>query len=195
LLGRAKEAREVTQGKGEGCFHSSPFLSATDQEGGSMKRYLKGIKGISGFMNAIAAIGLTFIMLLTTLDVILRLFKSPIVGTYELVAFTGGIIIGFAVPMTSWMRAHVYVDFLIQKLPQGRRNIVNIFTRLMVIALFTIAGVNLFKHGFYLYSTHEVTPTLQLPFYPVVFGIAIACALQCFVMIGDIVKIAGGEYE
>jgi TRAP-type C4-dicarboxylate transport system permease small subunit len=160
-----------------------------------MEGYLKGIKGISRFMNAIAAIGLTFIMLLTTLDVILRLFKNPIVGTYELVAFTGGIIIGFAIPMTSFMRAHVYVDFLVQRFPEGQRNVVNIFTRLMVIAFFIIASVNLFKHGWYLYSTHEVSPTLQLPFYPVVFGIAVACVLECFVMIADIVKIAGGKYE
>jgi TRAP-type C4-dicarboxylate transport system permease small subunit len=160
-----------------------------------VEAYLKGIKGISRFMNAIAAVGLTFIMLLTTVDVILRLFKSPIVGTYELVAFTGGIIIGFAVPMTSWMRAHVYVDFLVEKLPKSRRNIANIFTRLLGIVFFGIAGANLFKHGYYLYSTHEVTPTLQLPFYPVVFGIGIAFVLQCLVMIGDIVKIAGDKYE
>jgi TRAP-type C4-dicarboxylate transport system permease small subunit len=97
--------------------------------------------------------------------------------------------------MTSWMRAHIYVDFLVQKLPEGRRNIANIFTRLMVIAFFIIASVNLFKHGFYLFKTHEVSPTLQLPFYPVVLGIAVACVLECFVLIADIVKIAGGKHE
>lgn len=160
-----------------------------------MNVYLKCLRGVSGFMNAIAAIGLTFIMLLTILDVILRSFKMPIVGTYELVAFTGGIIIGFAIPLTSWKRGHVYVDFLIQKLPPGSRDIVNIWTRLIVLIFFAIVGVTLFKHGGYLYSTKEITPTLQIPFYPVVFGIAIACILECFIMIGDIVKIAGGQYE
>lgn len=160
-----------------------------------MDVYLKGVKNVSAFMNAIAAFGLTFIMALTCLDVILRIFKSPIVGTYELVAFTGGVIIGFAVPMTSWARAHVYVDVLIQRLPEGNRNIANIFTRLMVIIFFVIASVNLFKHGLYLIKTHEVSPTLQLPFYPVVLGIAVACVLECLVMIADIIKIAGGNYE
>jgi TRAP-type C4-dicarboxylate transport system permease small subunit len=160
-----------------------------------MDAYLKGVKGISGFMNAIAAVGLTFIMLLTTLDVILRIFKTPIVGTYELVAFTGGVIIGFAIPMTSWARAHIYVDFLIHKLPEGNRNIANVFTRLMVIIFFIIASVNLFKHGWYLYNTGEVSPTLQLPFYPVVFGIAVACVLECLVLAADIMKILGGKYE
>jgi TRAP-type C4-dicarboxylate transport system permease small subunit len=160
-----------------------------------MDAYLKAVKGISGVMNALAAIGLTFIMLLTTLDVILRTFKAPIVGTYELVAFTGGVIIGFAIPMTSWARAHIYVDFLIQKLPEGNRKVATIFTRLMVIAFFIIASVNLFKHGWYLYGTHEVSPTLQLPFYPAVFGIGVACVVECAVLIAEIVKIVGGRYE
>lgn len=160
-----------------------------------MDAYLKGVKGVSGFMNAIAAVGLTFIMLLTTLDVILRTFKTPIVGTYELVGFVGGIIIGFAVPMTSWARAHIYVDFVIQKLPEGNRTVANIFTRSMVLTFFIIASVNLFKHGSYLYSTGEVSPTLQLPFYPVVFGIGFACVVECAVLIGDILKIVGGKYE
>ena len=142
-----------------------------------MEAYLKGIKGISGFMNAVAAICLTFIMLLTTLDVILRTLKTPIVGTYELVGFMGGLIIGLAIPMTSWARAHIYVDFVIQKLPPGNQKVANIFTRLVVIAFFIIASVNLFKHGFYLYSTREVSPTLQLPFYPVIFGIGLACVV------------------
>lgn len=160
-----------------------------------MNAYLKWLRVISIFMNAIAAIGLTFIMLLTIIDVILRSFNAPIVGTYELVAFTGGIIIGFAIPLTSWNRGHVYVDFLIQKLPPGSRDIVNIWTRLIVLIFFAIVGVTLFKHGSYFYSTNEITPTLQIPFYPVVFGIAVASILECFIMIGDIVKIMGGKYE
>lgn len=149
-----------------------------------MDAYLKGVKGVSAFLNAVAAIALTFIMLLTTLDVILRLLKMPIVGTYELVGFTGGVIIGFALPMTSWARAHIYVDFVVQKLPEGNRKVANLFTRLVVILFFLIAAVNLFKHGLYLYGTREVSPTLQLPFYPVIFGIGIACVVECLVWSG-----------
>ncbi|OPY66555.1 MAG: Tripartite ATP-independent periplasmic transporter [Syntrophorhabdaceae bacterium PtaU1.Bin034] len=160
-----------------------------------MEAYVRGIKGISGFMNAVAAICLTFIMLLTTLDVILRMFKTPIVGTYELVGFMGGVIIGFAIPMTSWVRGHIYVDFVIQKLPPGGRKAAHTVTRLMVIAFFVVAGLNLIKQGVYLYRTREVSPTLQLPFYPVVFGIGFACVVECLVLIADIVKISGGKYE
>jgi TRAP-type C4-dicarboxylate transport system permease small subunit len=160
-----------------------------------MEGYIKGVKKISGFMNAIAAVALTFIISLTTLDVILRIFKHPILGTFELVAFTGAVIFGFAIPMTSLHRAHIYVDFLIQRFPEGRRDVINIFTRLAAIALFAIASFNMFKHGFYLYTTHEVSPTLQLPFYPAIMGLGVACVLECLVLIADIFKIVRGQYE
>ncbi len=102
-----------------------------------MKGFLDKINGISRFLNIIAGISLTFLMLLTVMDVILRSFKRPIVGTYELVAFSGAVVIGFSVPLTSWVRGHIYVDFFILRFSQKVRNIFNIATRCVVIVLFS----------------------------------------------------------
>ena len=69
-----------------------------------MKGFLSGVEKISKFLNVIAGISLIFLMLLTIIDVILRtkIFKSPVVGTYELVAFSGAVVIGFSMPLTSY---------------------------------------------------------------------------------------------
>jgi hypothetical protein len=67
----------------------------------TMKGFLSKVRGLSGFLNIIAGISLTFVMLLTVMDVVLRTLKRPIVGTYELVAFSGAVVIGFALPLTS----------------------------------------------------------------------------------------------
>jgi len=101
-----------------------------------MKGFLSGVERISKFLNIIAGIALTFLMCLTILDVILRFFKRPVVGTYELVAFSGAVVIGFSMPLTSFVRQHIFVDFLILKFSQKVRNIFNIGTRCLVIALF-----------------------------------------------------------
>jgi len=45
-----------------------------------MNRFLNKIKGLSRVFNVIAGISLTFLMLLTVMDVILRALKRPIVG-------------------------------------------------------------------------------------------------------------------
>jgi len=36
---------------------------------------------------------------------------------------------------------------------------------------------------------------LQLPFYPVAYGVAVSCFVQCLVLVADMVKIYRGEYE
>jgi TRAP-type C4-dicarboxylate transport system permease small subunit len=160
-----------------------------------MEGFLSKIKDISRFLNLIAGISLSFLMFLTIFDVILRFFRKPIVGTYELVAFSGAVVIGFSVPLTSWLRGHVYVDFLILKFSQKTRNILHIITRCLVIWLFLMIGWNLIKYGMDLHKSREVSLTLQMPFYPFAYGLAICCFIQCVVIFCDILKILGGEYE
>jgi TRAP-type C4-dicarboxylate transport system permease small subunit len=160
-----------------------------------MNGFLNKIKGLSRVFNVIAGISLTFLMLLTVSDVILRTLKKPIVGTYELVAFSGAVVIGFAVPLTSWVRGHIFVDFFILRFSQKVRNIFNISTRCLVIVLFFLIGWNLIKYGMDLQKSGEVSLTLQMPFYPVAYGVAVCCFVQCLVLICDIIKVFGGEYE
>jgi len=160
-----------------------------------MEVFLKTINGISRFLNIIAGISLTFLMLLTITDVILRGFKSPVPGTFEMVAFAGAVVIGFSLPRTSWLRAHIFVDFFILKFSQKGRDIFNIATRCVVIMLFFLIGWNLIKYGMDLQKSGEVSLTLQMPFYPVAYGVGVCCFIQCLVMVCDIVKIFGGKYD
>jgi TRAP-type C4-dicarboxylate transport system permease small subunit len=160
-----------------------------------MKGFLNVIKGMCTFLNVIAGISLTFLMLLTISDVVLRFFKMPISGTYEMVAYSGAIVIGFSLPLTSWLRGHIFVDFLVLSFSKKVQNIFNLTTRCIVLALFMLMGWNLMKYGMDLFKSGEVTPTLRLPFYPIAYGVGVCCFLECLVMVGDIYKILGGEYE
>lgn len=159
-----------------------------------MKIVLAVVHGLSKFLNSISSVALIAIMVLTTADVVLRIFKKPIVGTYEIVGLLGAVVIGFGIPLTSWIRGHIFVDFIIEKFPEGRKDVVNIFTRLLGIGLFFIAGWNLIIVGMDLYVTGEVSLTRQLPFYPIAYGLAVSCFVQCLVLICDIIKIFGGEF-
>ena len=153
-----------------------------------------GLK-ISKFLYAVSGITLVFMMLLTVLDVMLRILGRPIAGTYELVGYSGAVVIGFALPFTSWSRGHVYMEFLIEKLPKERRGVVNVSTRIIGIILFGLAAYNLIDVGIVLYTTGEVSPTLRLPVYPFAWGVGVCCFVICFVLFCDILRIYGGEYE
>ena len=160
-----------------------------------MEGFLSKVKRISQYLNVIAGISLTFLMLLTITDVVLRIFKRPVVGTYELVAFSGAVVIGFSMPLTSFIRQHIFVDFFILKFPQKVRDIFNIATRCLVIGLFLLVGWNMLKYARDLQKSGEVSLTLQMPFYPIAYGVGGCCFILCLVFVGDIVKIVKGEYD
>ena len=160
-----------------------------------MKGFLAAVRGVSSALAAVAGGSLTFLMLLTIADVVLRMLGRPIVGTYELVALGGAIAIGLSLPLTSWVRGHIYVDSFVARLPRVPRAVLNVATRLLVLALVFLLGWNLLKYALDLRSAGEVTPTLRVPFFPVAFGMGLACLLECLVTIADIVKIFRNEYE
>ena len=160
-----------------------------------MNVFVKVVGQISKFLNVIAGISLIFLMFLTIIDVILRGFGKPIVGTYELVALSGAVAIGLSIPRTSFLRGHIYVDFLIAPFSQKVRNLFNITTRCLVFFLFILAGWNLLKFGWGLQESGEVSLTLQMPFYPVAYGVGICCFVQCLVMACDLIKIHGGTFD
>lgn len=160
-----------------------------------MDGFLNAIRRITRFMHAIAGCSLVFMMFLTVSDVILRSFRRPIVGTYELVAFAGAMVIGFSLPYCSWLRGHIYVDSLVLLFPSRVRRTFHVMTRCMAAGLFFIIGWNLFKMGMDFTRTGEVSLTLQLPYYPVALALSFCCFAQCLVLLTDIVKVFGGRYE
>jgi TRAP-type C4-dicarboxylate transport system permease small subunit len=143
---------------------------------------------IAYFMYGIAGVALAGIMFLTVADVFLRLFKIPIVGTYEIVSLLGAVVIGFAIPQTTIERGHVLMDFLTGRLSFGGQQVLHLVTRLLAISIFFIIGWNLFNLGNDLMSTGQVSLTLKLPEYPVAYGIAFCCLFQCLVLLADLIK-------
>ena len=160
-----------------------------------MTRVFAGVRALSRLLHGLAGVSLVFLMLLTVVDVVLRAFRHPIPGTYELVGFAGAMAIGCAMPLTSWMRGHVYVDTIVARLPKAGQACFHIATRLLATALFVLLGWNLVRFGLDLRASGEVSPTLELHFYPVALGLAVAAFLQAIVLLCDIAKVRRGEYE
>jgi TRAP-type C4-dicarboxylate transport system permease small subunit len=160
-----------------------------------MPGFLWFTEKISKWMNVIAYTALTFIMLLTVTDVILRMFRHPIIGTFEIVQLAGAVVIAFGIPLTSWRRGLIFVDFFVNTFPGWAKNTMNILTRVLSIAIFGLIGYNLFRFATDLVRSGEVSPTTQLPFHPVIFAMAFACFIEVLVLFTDIIKVMGGKYE
>lgn len=145
-------------------------------------------------MSVISGAILLFMAGLTLADVILRAFGKPILGTYEIVAFLGAAVAGFALPRASLKGAHVYVDLVTSKLSQKVQRVLNIVTKLLGVLLFLFGAIYLVMMGTKFYSTNSVTMTLRVPFYPVVFGLALSCLVQCLVSLSQMLGDEGGNH-
>jgi TRAP-type C4-dicarboxylate transport system permease small subunit len=148
---------------------------------------------VSRLMYWIAGIALAGIMSLTVADVILRYFKLPIEGTFEIVSLLGAVVIGFAIPQTTIERGHVLMDFLTERLSFGGQRVLHLVTRLLGSFTFLIIGWNLFKLGNDHLANGQVTLTLKFPEYPVAYGIAFCCLLESLVLLSDLIKQKGAE--
>ncbi len=146
-------------------------------------------------LNAIGAVALAFMMLLTVADVLMRAFGHPLVGTYEVVGLSMALVIGITIPKVSLDRGHVYMEIVLDKLAKGNKDVLNTFTRLICIFLFVLIGYNLFVAGNEYRISGEVSPTIQLPAYPLAYAVGVCCFIECMVFLLQIVKIWRGEYE
>ncbi len=150
---------------------------------------------LSNFMSIVAGTVLVFMVILTFIDVVMRFFGSPVPGVYEVIAYLGVAVTGFALPRASMMKTHVYVDFVIDKVSPTWRKILKVLTRIIVFFMFLFASWYFVEMGKSFIATKSVTMTLRLPFYPVVFGMAVSCLVQCLVSIYEIFEKEEGSNE
>ena len=127
-------------------------------------------------------------MSLTIADVILRIFRRPILGTYEVVGLLGAIVIAFAMPHTTHQHGHVAVEIVVSRLSLPAQSLINLITRILSILLFALVAWECLQYGNDLKAAGEVSMTLRLPFYPVLHGIALAAAVVCLVVLSGIFK-------
>lgn len=159
-----------------------------------MEEILAVIKKMSRFMYWIAGAALASIVFLTVTDVILRRCRMPIDWAYEVVVLLGAIAIGFSLAQTTIDEGHVFMDFLIVKLPPALQRIFAIITRILGIVTFAIFGWRLFPFGNNLWRSGQASPILQIPEYPVAYGIGVCCFTVCAVLLYDLVnKVRGGK--
>jgi TRAP-type C4-dicarboxylate transport system permease small subunit len=158
-----------------------------------MKPFVSLMRRADVWLNTVAEVVLVGMMMLTVVDVFLRTFGKPIVGTYELVALAGAIVIGFAVPKTSWDRGHVFVDVLIENRSQGVKNALFAGTRIVGIIIYALLSWNLMKKGMVLQRSHEVSLTLRIPFYPAAYALALCFFVQALTLVTDLFRIHEGK--
>ena len=115
---------------------------------------------------------------ITCADIAMRLFRRPILGTYDIVEFLA---------QTTVKQGHVAVQLIVARLSPRVQKFIYVITHLLSIALFALLAWECVRYGNDLQASGEVSMTLQLPFLPVLYGIAMSAVMVCLVLAADIV--------
>ncbi len=145
-------------------------------------------QSLSKILYWIAGAAIVAMMVLTCADVVLRYFRKPIPGTYELVCFLGAAAVAFAMAHTSVEKGHVSVSFLVDLLPHRLQGLIQSITSGFGLFLFALIAWQSLAYGNDLRVSGEVSMTLELPFYPFVYGIGFSAAVVCLILILDLLK-------
>lgn len=143
----------------------------------------RGVRTTSRVCNCLAIVSVTVMMILTVCDVVLRMFRRPITGTYEIVGLLGAVFISFSLAYTSIEHGHIAVDFLIRRFRQQVQRCFEGVTSFVCAVLFGLITWQSFVYAVHIQQTGEVSLTLQVPLYPFVYGMAIGCGLLCVVLL------------
>lgn len=152
-------------------------------------RFLERISNeLARLLYWIAGTAIITMMVLTCGDVILRFFRRPIPGTYELVCFLGAVAVAFAMAHTTVEKGHVAVSLVVRLFPARIQGLVESITSTFGFVFFALIAWRSVLYGHDLYTSGEVSLTLQLPFYPFVYGIGFSAAAVCLVLLTDLFK-------
>jgi len=136
----------------------------------------------------VAGAAIIAMMLLTCADVVLRYLRKPIPGTYELVCFLGAVAVAFAMAHTSVEKGHVSVSYIVQLFPQRIQRIIESIIGCFGLFLFVLIAWQSASYANELRLSGEVSLTLELPFYPFVYGIGFSAAVVCLILLSDLLN-------
>lgn len=153
------------------------------------------IKKFNRALFIIGGFALVFMMLITVADTILRMFARPIIGTYELVGLSAAVVLGFSIPYTTSLKGHIVVDFFTMKFSPKVKKFWLTITRILGLFLFAFMSYEMFIMANDLRKSGEVSATLQLPFYPIAYGIGVCLIFQVITLIADTILAIKGEMK
>ena len=136
-----------------------------------------------------AGAGMVAMLALIVADVIgIKLFKWPIPGGIEIIGFLGVVVIAFAIAYTQVTRGHIQVEFLVMRLPRRVQGGISAFVFLLGLALFILLAWRSCDYALALQQTGEVSMTQGIPFYPLVYAMALVCIPVCLALLAGFLR-------
>ncbi len=154
------------------------------------------MRKVNAIMAYIANFFLVAIMGLTVLDVIGNFFGHPILGAEEIVEFMASLMIAFVLPVAHEDKTHIGVDILYIYFSNRTKRTVNIFVSFISWIFFFVIAYVCFDYAGYIKKVGTVSPTLEIPFFYIIYAISFAFLMLGITTLVEFVDLLRGKrYE
>ncbi|MCB2187620.1 MAG: TRAP transporter small permease [Deltaproteobacteria bacterium] len=152
-----------------------------------METWQQLIRGMVGLLKRLGGAALVGMMALTCVDVIMRGVNFPLFGAVEIVSLLATVVLACAMPLTHLEHGHVGVDMLVRKFPPRVQLLVDCFTGVLSAAIFGLVCWQMFLYAGTLRRSGEVSMSVGLPSYLIVYVVAVAFGALFLVILTELV--------
>ncbi len=135
--------------------------------------FKRGVTGLNRVFLWGASLVLLATMLLAVVNMILRPLKMPIQGTYEIMGLGGALMAALAAGGSQQSRIHIAVDILFMHSPGKIKRMLSTLSDVVGGGFFCVAAWQIVRYGMKLSASGEMSETLGVAFYPVVYVVAL----------------------
>ncbi len=141
----------------------------------------KAVGWASRKLDVVAGIALVAMMALIFGNVLCRAAWRPIMGTYEVTAFLASMTISFALANCAVNKGHIALTLFVDRMPPRVRAIFDTFVSIVGAALYLVLAWEVTKYAGHMRQTGEVSLTMEIPFYPFIYGVAFGLLMLALV--------------
>lgn len=160
-----------------------------------MKSLERTITRLNTVLIIIAGAALLGLILIATTDVVLQMFGRSLLGSQELVGLLGAVVVACALGQTQYRKDHVPVDLITRKFSKRVNHLLDAFKYTLKLIFALLLAWYIAKYALQLRESGEMSETLKLPFYWVVFVVAAGFAVLAITVVLDIVRTFNGYFE
>lgn len=137
-----------------------------------IERAEQAVAWASQKLDIVAGIALVAMMALIFINVLCRAVWQPIMGTYEITAFLASVTISFALANCAVNKGHIALTLFVDRMPLRFRAAFDTLVAIISTLLFVVLAWEVAKYAHHMKHTGEVSLTMEIPFYPFIYGVA-----------------------
>ena len=146
----------------------------------------------ANLLSAAAMVAMVFVMLAVSADVFMRyVFNSPIYGVWDLSTIAFVIIIWGPMAVTALKGSHIALTFLLDKFPRLPRLGLQLIISLVTSGILGLVSWRVLIHAIEMGATQVNTPSLRIPYAPVGYFVAFACAMMALAFLAGFPETVG----